>query len=260
MMEKLRTSFLLPAELADTVLRYQQVLVDGAILPNEGGDTEAREPFLQKVFTFLNDDQKRVQKALTAVRSNLLVEALTEADATRDDLFIGFRDTIDAFKRRKSADLQEAYQLVWPVIKSIGTRLNTLSYAGESGRLDALFEELDQEPFQVALTTLKAKEVYDELKQAQADFVVIHDMRLDKDVKRNYPTLSTAKASMVKHVNILLGTLELLGEAEPESYSDVVEKINGITVEVMTMARARKTRQEGGEEDSEEVTMVAEPA
>lgn len=250
MLEKLRTSLLLPAELADTTTRYKQTLIDLGILPGEAEPPATVEPFIQRIFTLLDDDLTQMSAVLTAVRQNQLVTELAKADAIRDDLFIGFRDLVDASKRRQKTAILEAWQLVWPVIKSAGTRLYTLGYAAQSGRMEALFEKLDQADYQTAMTTLNATTIYTELKQAQSDFITIHDQRLAEDLTKQYPTLRDAKAQMVKHLNGLLEAIDILGETTPETYTPVIEKMNVITNSIMSTARARRTRNTENSEDS----------
>ena len=46
-------------------------------------------------------------------------------------------------RRRKKPHLKEAYDQVWPIIKKAGTRLYRLGYQEQSGKLKALFQELD---------------------------------------------------------------------------------------------------------------------
>ncbi len=258
MLEKLRTSLLLPAELSDTTTQYKQTLSASSIISDEATPPATVEPFIQTIVNLLDEDQKQLASSLTAVRQNQLVSELAKADAIRDDLFIGFRDLVDAGKRRQQDEIQDAWQLVWPVIKSAGTRLYTLGYAAQSGRLEALFEKLDQATYQTALSTLNVATVYAELKQAQLDFSTLHDQRIDEDVSRQYPTLRNAKAPMVKHLNGLLEAIDILGETAPETYGSVIEKMNVITNNIMSIARARRTRSADSGEDTAEVGASAE--
>ena len=260
MLEKLRTSLLLPSELSDTTTRYKQTLMSTGIISSDdnnpgGGDLIASEsetpatvePFVEKIVALLDEDQLRMANAMTAVRQNELVTELAKADAIRDDLFIGFRDLVDASKRRQQTEIQEAWQQVWPVIVSAGTRLYTLGYAAQSGRLEALIGKLDQSEYQTALGVMGLTDIYDELKMAQQDFAAMHDQRLSRELAQQYPSLRNAKAPMVKHLNGLLGALDILGETDPESYTPVIEKMNIITNDIMSIARARRTRKvEGG--------------
>ncbi|MEO9850309.1 MAG: DUF6261 family protein [Reichenbachiella sp.] len=232
MLKNLRTSLLLPAELAETVNAYLKSIQE----------TIPDEPFIGKITAMLNEDLNQLNQAITAVRQNALVDDVAVSDAIRDDIFIGFRDLVDAYKRRRDADLQKAHKKLWNVIEKAGTTLYYLGYTDQSGKLEALFAEFDQVEYQEALTTLNILDVYSELKQAQADFTDLYDQRLSADAGLDYPTLKEAKGRIVPHVNSLLNAIAILHETEPERHAGLVEKLNVITTQVMSSARARKTR------------------
>lgn len=239
MLTNLSTSLLLHAELAETVSAYLKTIEN----------TVPDEPFLNRITQMLAEDLAQLKNAITAVRRNTLVDDLVESDAIRDDLFIGFRDTVDTFKRRRSAAMRDAYEKIWQVIEKAGTQLYRLGYTEQSGRLDALLEELDKPAYQEVMATINVTELYAEFKQAQADFSELHNRRLSADADINYPTLRDAKAQMVPHVNALLNAIGVLNETNPETFGPLVDRINAITAQVMTSARARKTRASDQPED-----------
>ncbi len=238
MIKKLRTSLLLPAELTETVNAYLKS-IEEAQLDNS---------FINRILGMLKDDLDNLNQAITAVRINKLVDDVAEADAIRDDLFIGFRDLVDAYKRRRNSALIDAYEKVWDVIARAGTRLYAHGYTEQSGKLEALFAELDKPEYQGALDMLNAHGIYNELKQAQSNFTSIYDQRLKAETEMNYPTLKEAKRKIVPHVNTLIDAIGVLDETEPGKYTDLVENMNAITSQIVSSSRARKTRSESTEE------------
>ena len=150
---------------------------------------------------------------------------------------------VDIGKRRQNPAIVEAYQLVWPTLESADLRLYRLGYTEKSGRLAALFEILDQAPYQDALGLLKTLELYDELKAAEASFQTVYEQRVDEDSNREV-SVEEARRVAVPHVNIFLGVLSTLEVFEPDVYDALAVRINSITSEIMTIARARKTRNE----------------
>ena len=91
---------------------------------------------------------------------------------------------------------------------------------------------------------MNADGYYAELKQAEADFQKLYDQRLDEDGKKDYPTLSQAKKATVPYVNILIDAINVLEVTAPGTHTALIGKMNAITTEVMSTARARKTRKE----------------
>ena len=231
MIRKLRTSFLLPAELAETTSKYVRATEEAQVV----------EPYVQKLLGLLKNDISALNRALTRLRVNSKVEALAEADGVRDDLFVAFRDMVDIGKRRQNPAIVGAYQLVFPTLESADLRLYRLGYTEKSGRLAALFEILDQAPYQAALALLSAVELYEELKAAEISFLEIYEQRVDEDSNREV-SVEEARRVAVPHVNIFLGVLSTLEVFEPEVYDTLSVRINSITAEIMAIARARKTR------------------
>ncbi len=233
-MEKLSTSLLLPAELSSTIQKYIDVW-------SESGNDH---PFMTRIVRLLRQDIENINSALTAVRSNEHVASVSEADAIRDDLFIGFRDAVDAAKRRRSPEMQAGYQAVWPIIEQAGTTLYRLGYTAQSGRMDALIAELDKSENTRHLAAMNVGEIFAEMKKAQEDFNLVYQQRLDAEAKKNYPTLSESKSKAVPHVNSFLDALSILIETEPGGLPKLENGINAITQEIMVVARGRKTRKQ----------------
>lgn len=234
MTKKLRTSYLLPTELAETTNSFMRAI----------NDVGLKDPFIDRITALLQDDLKELNQAITAVRSIQLVNEVASADAVRDDLFIGFRDIVDAYRRRRDPKFKEAHGQVWPIIEQAGTTLYALGYADQSGKLEALFAELDKEENQSMLSRLNAKGIYKEMKQAQADFIDIYSNRLDAESGIDYPTLQEAKRRTVPHINGLLSALGILDETEPGKHAKLMDKVGSIITAIMSTARARKSREE----------------
>ena len=78
MITKLRTSFLLPAELSETTSKYINLTEQAGVV----------EPYVQKLLVLLKGNVQDLNKALTRLTVNSKVEATAEADGVRDDLMI----------------------------------------------------------------------------------------------------------------------------------------------------------------------------
>ena len=242
MIKILRTSYLLPAELAETTSRYLDALAE----------SQLSDPFLERLITLLEAGISTLQEALVAVRTNGLVKAVKAADALRDDLFIGLKDLVKAGQRRRGSTFRDAYRAIWPLIEQAGVLLYRESYAEQSGKLKALFAELDKAEYRPHLAALHAETLYAELKQAEAAFVEQNTLRLEEDARKDFPTLEEGKRKTVPYLRRLLEAIDTLDETEPGTYTALIAKLNVITTEVETVALARKTREEEVVGDQEE--------
>ncbi|MEL6562019.1 MAG: DUF6261 family protein [Bacteroidota bacterium] len=233
MLKKLRTSFLLPAELSEIIKSYVKAVRKSGI----------SHDFLNVVISLLLIDVENLKLAIQAIRLNALVKLVAQADAVRDDLFLSFRDIVDAARRRSKVFL-DAHNLVFPQIEKAGNRLYQLGYMEKSGRLQALIDELKKPAYQNALLTMKVDDLFLELVEAHDNFTTLYADRLEEESKKDYPTIDEAKRKAVPHVNIFLGTVSILQEVDAANYDTLVNELNVITTEIMATARARKTRSE----------------
>jgi len=108
-----------------------------------------KNPFITRITGMLHDDMDELNRAITAVRINNLIDDVSTSDAIQDDLFIGFRELVDAHKRRRKPILVDAYEKIWNVIEKAGTRIYLLGYTEQSGKLEALFAELDNADYRL---------------------------------------------------------------------------------------------------------------
>lgn len=244
MLKKLRTSFLVPAELGEIIGKYIiVVLAMGTV-----------DPFIMRIIRLLQEDEMNIKGALAVVK-NAKIKAVSEADSIREDLFVGLRNNIDSSKRRKSEEVRNAQSIIWPIFESIGLQIYRLGYVEQSGKMDALIAELDKEENQIHLQTLNVIDAYNELKEAQQEFDSLTNERESVDIENQYPTVDEAKSMAVPHVNYLLSSINTLSETaegtEVKPVADLIDKLNVITSDIMATARARKTRKDNGRTEDE---------
>jgi hypothetical protein len=248
-MEKLRITFLWPAELADTIKGYIKVIEDALL----------EESFLTRLIGLLYLDLALLNQAIVAVRINGLVVDLITADDLRDDLFKAFKGMVEANKTRRDPVLVAAYRKIWPLIEKAGTTLYALGYVEESGKLEALLNELEGAEYQTAMGQIGALGLFVELKQAQKDFAELYALRHEADMLKTYPTLQDAKKKAVLHLNTFFGVMKTLLELEPEKYAPVVDKLNAITNAIMITVKGRKSRGENGSQEDPETDPKNDP-
>ena len=248
MLKKLSTSLLLHEELAETIKKFEEVIRQLGI----------SHEFLLLVLNLLSTDVTRIREAIAAQRHNKKVGSVAEADAQREDSFVGFKEHVESARRRRDPAVKEAYEAIWPIFEAVGTQIYRLGYVEQSGKLEALFEKLDQPENQAYLITMRAEDYYAELREAHQEFLVLSGEKRSEDELLQYPTLDAAKSAAVPHVNAFLSIVSVLWEVSPaeekELYKSLIDKLNIIITDIMTVARARKTRKEnrnGDESDND---------
>lgn len=231
---KLSTSLLLPAELAEIGGAYIKAIEESAL----------ENPYILGVLALLAKDLATLNHAMAVVRKIELVNEVAELDNLRDDLFMAFRDLVSSFRLRRAAELKAAYEKIWPLIEQAGTTLYSLGYTEESGKMEAMFGEMDKTDKQEALTLMNAAGVYTDLKTTQGEFAALYSTRLNLESEKEYVTVTEARKPTNKHINFLLDAMEHLDEMEPDTHTDLIKKLNQITSTMLTTARARQTRKE----------------
>jgi hypothetical protein len=223
MIKKLKTSNLLPEQIILKVEKYLEATKELSM----------QEPFIKRITNLLDKNLETLKNSYEAMHTSDQLGKVAEYDAIRDDLFVGFKESIDSFRRRRNEKLIEAYEKIWAVIEKEGTNLYKLSYDSQTERMESLFRQLEEEEHTKALRTLNAYDLFLELKWAQTEFNEVYNEHLDEEAKSNYPTLSEAKGEIIPHINILIDAISILEETEPGRYTRLVDEMNSITDDIL---------------------------
>ncbi|GAA4274533.1 DUF6261 family protein [Aquimarina gracilis] len=204
--------------------------------------------FIINITKVIQPKLEDLRSALAAVRTNSLIEEVTQLDQVRDDAFILFRDMIQAYEKTDEPEEKEAYTQLWNVIEKVGTTVYREGLLEQSGRLETLFQEMDKEAYQSALTVLGITNRYIKLKTAEQKFKVVYTERLEEDTKKNYPTINEARRALTPLVNDLIPTLRnVVLTTDPTTNPDWIALINEQTDTIMAQVAARRTRKENEE-------------
>ncbi|TPN86855.1 DUF6261 family protein [Aquimarina algicola] len=202
-------------------------------------------PFLIKLVEYIQPKLENLRTALAAVRTNSLVEEVMQLDQARDYAFIVFRDMINAFEKTDDTKEKEAYELLYELLKKVGTTLNNEGYMEQSGRLETMFQEMDKDQYQLAIQSLGLVSRYKKVKKTEQQFKTAYTNRLEEDTKKNYPTIGEARAALTPLINDLIPTLRnVIRVADTNDTLGWVDLINEQTDTVMTQIAARRTRKE----------------
>jgi len=205
------------------------------------------EPVIQPILPLITKDRAALQKALSNSRGSTLTKKIATADEIRDDAFVSFRSVCEnATRRRSKPDFIAAGELLMRLILAQGYTLQDFGNSSETGALNALFKSLLDPAPTAALTLIDADEYLTELKEAQTQFEQILNSRTDEQAAKDYPLLATTKAALGKRLQLLLGFVSTLDDADitgtrPE-LDLLIARLNDTLTEILTPARARRSR------------------
>lgn len=232
-------------ELHTTFLSYEELnTIAGRISGTVGGHI-ADYPFLGELKGLLETDIVNLGAALNRDRTSEFTALIGQGDSQRDSTFIAFRDYIKACSSRRVLEVAAAGEYLTNIVKKHGWTLYARTYTEETAALKALFAELDGAEAATAMQTLNAAPWYDDLKAAQAAFEETYNNKITAEAQADYPLLRETRSSIIRHLTALLDFIRVLGEVNASgAYATMVEQLNEIINDVMTVARARRTREE----------------
>ena len=237
-------------DLSVSILSYSELLTTSERIDQIVSETFTEYPFMMKLSGQVKDDVKDMTGSLGKDRTSAFTEKLAEMDAGRDSAFLALRDLAKASVNRSDAQVSAAAQVIINKIKNRGQTLYALGYSDETTALNMLFNDLDAPDVTAAIQTIGAESWYADLKNAQAAFENTYNDKVSSEAQEDYLRLREAFSKLGRHLSLMLDAAGLLQElGEPENIDAVIEQINEVITDVMTTARAHKTRQT--EEESE---------
>lgn len=124
---------------------------------------------LKSILKRLEQETERFHQGLSAVKDTGLSRELAQADKQRDQALQTLQDLIYLHRHSQSADKQEAYQLLKPLVANI-TRIKKSHYELESAHLTGLLKQLKTPDMAQASALLQLTPAITELTKSQQAF------------------------------------------------------------------------------------------
>ena len=182
-----------------------------------------------------------------------MTQPLLNADKNRDLGFMSVRDIIHGISLCLLADLAEKGTKLYTIIERVGLNLYSLGYKAESASLLTLFVEFYKPENQQLLADLGIVPYCNSLKEAQAAFELASSQKLDEKTLQSTDSeaATLVMGEMIPAFTSLVAMLQLYAELEPETYSEVYNRMVTSISETITVARARKTRKQNKPEETQ---------
>ncbi len=205
--------------------------------------SEIEENFKTKLLTCIKKEIPSFQEALNRNKKNPLTISKKEKDTIRDNYFLGLRSHIESMTYHWEESINKAAHSVSEVIERHGHSLHILGYTEETALLNSLISELQQEPGSTNITTTGAQEWLTKLSEAQIDFEKTKSDAIDIDSLEK-PSLVKTKNLVIKDLNDVLNYIGIEERFnETPAINNLISKINQNISSVVTIAKARNTRQ-----------------
>ena len=241
MLKELSITYLSSSELLTTSERIN-VIISEAL---------SEQPFVTRISGVMKTDIGKLQESMGKDKSSVYTEKMAGNDAERDAACLALRDFAKANANRSDNQVSTAANVIINRIKKHGWTLYSLGYSDQTANLNLLFEDLDAPDAVSAMQVIGADSWYADLKNAQAEFENTYKEKVSSEAQEDYLRLREAFTVLGRHLNVLLDTIGLLQElGETGNIDTVVQQINEVITDVMTTARARRTRQTGDEAET----------
>lgn len=202
-----------------------------------------QDEFLASIYPLLQRENDNLSMALGQVRGSKFTSLLAERDSLRDRLFMGFRYYITAFTFHPDEKIANAAQFLENLVEKRGVTLYNLGYTEETSQLNGLLNDLKSPDAQAALVLIQDNYWVTTLTNAQQEFEALYQEKVETEAIQDLPKLTTSKNNVAHYLSRLLQYIDTNRELNPEKYQSVADKIDEVITDVMTIARARKTKQ-----------------
>lgn len=255
MIQNLSTSYLLTSELKITAQRITDVVAQS--FPGE--------TIVQQLVHLIREDVDLLEQATARTRTNEFTAELAARDEERDAAFVAFRNYAKAISGRQSPNLAQAGRLIFGLIETRGMSLHRLGYSQQSAALNELFDDLATPEAVQAIDVMQGQAWYDELRHSHTLFENTYQEKVNVESQQDLPHVHTIRKNLSNSLVTLLGVLDAVqrisvgGDRESET-DQLVARVNAITSEIDSSARARRTRQANGsttESDAELLTATS---
>ena len=215
---------------------------------------------VQQLLSVLAADIENLEAALSRRRISSFTEQISQLDEARDDAFIGLRDYAKASTRRSNQQVADAATVILEMIQERGVNLHRLGYSDQTTELNILFDNLSTTEAEQTLAQMNGTSWFEDLQTAQANFEAAMRERANVESQENPPRLGPARTRLQRRLDAVLLTVEVLHDyaqtqSDEESLKrakDLIAEINELINSAMVIARARKSRDEGNRDDTEE--------
>ena len=244
--QKLSISLLLNTEL--TIVGYRLADTISDALPSENT--------VSKLADVIRSDIAQVEAALSREQTSGFTAQLAEKDQVRDNAFVALRDFAKASSNRGKPEVSRAGKLIFGIFEARGLTLYSRGYTEQSAGMNLLLDDLTAEEAQNALDVMDAPSWYDDLRLAQDSFEQAVREKLSSESQDDVLPIRFSRLQLADHIETLLGCVRALHDHEEQTDTSdghdaldrLMSSINEIIVNAMTIARARRTRNESASE------------
>ena len=206
--------------------------------------------FIKGLIDLMDKHLKAVHEVFGEGTTNILTEPLAKADNERDSIYAKITKFLRGARFHFDDNKAKAASTLYRIFKNQGLGLAYDSYAVQSTKLNALFSDLETEDAKKAIEMLDLAGTFNGLKMAQENFAKLYTQKLEKEAEaKETGPVGELIQPVRQDLYYVLTMLEIMERVKPDAYTQVINNVNELVIEMGAKARARENRKE--EEDEE---------
>lgn len=226
-------------------------IANNTIQELEKGDWST-DIYLGTCLSRLKIEAEVLSAAVGVIRKNDFTEQLMAQDAIFDQVFIGVKQFVTANTYSLDKDKANNADRIWAVFEAHDVNMYRLGYEQQIFLCQSLLNELDKSVNKTAIASLDGVSDQLVLLKTHNDTLrtIFQESKIDEAAKAEGVAPSSQK-HVVRHVlnNEILPYMEVMSKAKPEIYAANFNVISEYVTSINIKIRARKTRNEGNEEE-----------
>jgi len=210
------------------------------------GDNPAIAPYVAAI----SNATEEMKKVFSRNLKNPLTSKINRKDRERGNLLIAFRRKIGIAQLMIANPTRvEAANNLKKEMKQRGWwKFKRHNYGEATGIISALLDIMSEELFTQWVAAAELQSTLDNLKQAQAEFEVLENERIDEGNRDTTPQMIFAQKKLIEVVPAMLTAIDFGVESDPENYAEIGEYAIDMIVEVNAKTLTRQTLAKNGEE------------
>jgi hypothetical protein len=210
------------------------------------------DKYITNSLPFLQSGLTDMEKALGKNLKSSFTSVLLEKNKARNEAFLGFRDFVSAYTHSSNATKKLAAINLQTIVHTTGNTIYKLGKADETTQMNALITALKvTEPAQW-IQTIGAADWFTEVQTSELAFETENTAKANTESTINYPLLNNSKAQVVTWLTSILSYVDSNTTHDSKTFTPVVKAIDEVITDIVTIARARITREENEKKKKKE--------
>lgn len=183
------------------------------------------------------------------IRGHVLTAKIKEADAKRDQAFIGLKNVVKGYQSHNNAELVDQANQIMHLFRRYGLNVSTLNYQAETENLKVLIKELNAlEAKHAMLTNLGIKTWVEDLNALNESFNELYLERTTSKAKFGIQSVTASRKETDRLYNELITLLDAItltkeSRNKPvDDYKQTKQNLDELSKQYMDMVSLRKSR------------------